>query len=481
MATILERNNKKRKFVSVRWKLVSTYLLLVIISLFIINVFISQTILNIYISQKKLQILTEASTLAYELQPWARPSKAITDFLSTRIKPHSEELGSRIIVVNTENKVIGDSSEGYRGKIFMHKEIQDALNGKNVNGVYNFKNIGHVLYTAVPMIDKQERIGAILISTSLDDIYEQVAEINNKLMLISVTSIIFIALLSFIFASYLSNPIEQFTRAISQISQGKLNRRIVINSNDEFKKMGESFNIMLDKLDQVDKQRKDFVANVSHELRTPLSSVKLLSESLIHQEEKDINIYKEFLKDINSEVNRLNNIIDDLLALVDLDKKKLTLEFKITYINFLLEKIVARLQPLAKEKSIDLKLTLMDRVQINVDASKIQQSIINIIHNAIKYTPKGGKVEVILYTKGKFAIIEIKDSGIGIEKESLPHVFDRFYRVDKARARNTGGTGLGLSIAHQIVTLHQGTIEVESEVGKGSSFYIKLPTDIGMD
>ncbi|MTI48480.1 MAG: cell wall metabolism sensor histidine kinase WalK [Firmicutes bacterium] len=411
------------------------------------------------------------------------PSKTLNlvDYIGPIIEPRSQKIDSRIIVVDKNNIVIEDSNSAHIGQEFKHSEINDALKGKNVHGLYNFKKLGHVLYTAVPIKLDNEIVGAVLISASINSVYEELAQINNKLILISVTSIIFIALLSFIFASYLSSPIERFTRIISQISQDKLNQRIKMDTNDEFKKMADSFNIMLNKLDQVDKQRKDFVANVSHELRTPLSSMKLLSESLIHQEESNIDIYKEFLKDINSEVNRLNNIIDDLLYLVDLDKEKLTLNYGTTYINFLLERIVTRLQPLAKEKSIDLELKLKEKVQISIDSDKIQQSIINIIHNAIKYTPKEGQVKVSLYTKGKNAIIEIKDNGIGIDKESLSHVFDRFYRVDKARARNTGGTGLGLSIAYQIVSLHQGTIKVESEVGEGSTFYIMLPTDIGID
>jgi len=229
------------------------------------------------------------------------------------------------------------------------------------------------------------------------------------------------------------------------------------------------------KLDQVDKQRKEFVANVSHELRTPLSSIKLLSESLIHQNEDNIMIYREFLKDIDSEIDRLNNIIDDLLSLVDMDKEQLTINYKTTYVNYLLEKIISRLKPLADKKSISLSFIAGQRVQIKMDTEKIQQALINIIHNAIKYTPNGGQVKVRLYSDGKFIVIKIRDNGMGIPKESLSYIFERFYRVDKARSRNTGGTGLGLAIAKQVVNLHQGDITVESEVGKGSIFYVRIP------
>ena len=406
------------------------------------------------------------------------PDLIFSDIIRTTIEDYSKEIDSRIIVVSKDYVVKGDSNLAYLGYTFKHNEIKQALKGISNFGVYNFEAYGHVLYTSVPIIQQGEIIGAILISTSIEGIYDTVSQLNNKIIIVSFISIFIIALVSFVFAGILSDPIEKFTKIITKISQGNFEEKVEINTNDEFMKMGNAFNIMVRKLDQVDKQRKDFVANVSHELRTPLSSIKLLSESLLHQEEGNMEIYKEFLGDISSEVDRLNNIINDLLTLVDLDKEKLTLKYKTTYINFLLEKIVSRLIPLAKEKSIDLELITKDQIQIEVDSEKIQQSIINIIHNAIKYTPEHGSVTVTLYKEGNYAVIKIQDNGIGIDSDSLEHIFNRFYRVDKARARKTGGTGLGLSISHQIVTLHQGNIEVESTEGVGSTFYIKIPKDL---
>ncbi|MGF7056468.1 ATP-binding protein [Brassicibacter mesophilus] len=399
-------------------------------------------------------------------------------YMNLIVENYSKEINSRIIVVNDNGIVKGDSNKEFIGESFKHDEIKDALRGITASNVYFFKEYGHVLYISVPVMIQNDVIGAILISVPIDDIYETVRHINKQLIIISLASILIIAIFSFIFSGVVFRPIDRFTKAIIKMSQGDLKQKININTNDEFKKMGDAFNTMILKLDQVDNQRKDFVANVSHELRTPLSSIKLLSESLIHQNESNILIYKEFLNDISAEVDRLNNIIEELLILVDLDKEKLHVNYKITYINFLLEKIINRMKPLAQQKKIDLILDLNEKIQIKVDTEKIQQAVINIIHNAIKYTPENGEVNVSLYHKGRYVVIEVRDNGIGIPKESISHIFDRFYRVDKARTRNTGGTGLGLSIAHQIISLHQGVIEVESELGKGSIFYIKIPYDI---
>ncbi len=446
----------------------------------VINIFIGQTVLNIYLDEKKIEILTKANTLSNNIKLYLFTDRVLEfdEYFNRYITAYSKNIGSRVIITNKYKVVLADSNNEYIGKVLKHKEIQSSLAGKTDFGVYNFREYGHVLYTSVPVLIDNKTEGVILISDSLNLIYEKTNQISYSLMIISVISIFFIAILAFFFANFLTKPIKKFIEIINRISYNQLNQRVKINTKDEFKIMGNAFNLMISKLNQVDNQRKDFVANVSHELRTPLSSIKLLSQSLIHQNEKDINIYKEFLSDITSEVDRLNNIIDDLLIHVDLDKEKLNLNLKTTSINFILKKIVSRMTVLAVKKNIYLNMIFRNSIEIKVDSNKIQQAIINVIDNAIKYTPQYGKVLVELYEKNNLAVIKVKDNGIGISKDSLEHIFDRFYRVDKSRSRNTGGTGLGLSIAYQIVLLHQGSIEVESKVGEGSTFYVKIPKNL---
>ena len=476
MVTILEvGHNDKKKFISVRWKLVSTYLLLIFVTLIIINVFISKTILNIYIQQKQNDTFTKANIISNRTRYQLASDRMNEEWVKKAINEYSKEINGRIIIVDKNNIVKGDSNNLFIGDTFKHDEIQKALNGENSRRVYNFRDTGRVMYVSVPVILNDEIVGVTLISVSIDNIYLEVKHISRKVALISGISMLVTAIIAFFFSDAIFKPLGQLKNAINKVAQGHLEEKVNIDSNDEFKEVAEAFNIMILKLDQVDTQRKDFVANVSHELRTPLTSIKILSESLISGEDFNVDVYKEFLTDIDSEVDRLNNIITDLLTLVDLDKEKLTLDLKITYMNFLLERIYLRLKPLAEKKSIDLELVLNEKIQLKVDNEKIQQAIINIIDNAIKYTQTGGKVKLKLYNEGKYAIIEIKDNGIGIPEENIQNIFERFYRVDKARSRDTGGTGLGLSIAWQIVSLHQGTIEVESKVGVGSTFYIKLP------
>ena len=433
-----------------------------------------------YIQERENDMMTEADILSKRVNYFLTMDTTfeLDTFLTSKVEAYSKDINSRVIIVDKYNRVKSDSNNDCKGETFKHTEIKKALQGIKNSNIYNFKDVGYVMYVAVPIEYDGKIIGTTLISTSLEDIYNAVGQIGSKLRIISILSILLIAVISFVFASYLFQPIKEFKKAITKLSQGDLNYKIKINTRDEFDELANTFNSMSTKLNEVDIQRKDFVANVSHELRTPLSSIKLLSESLLHQNEGNIMIYREFLGDIDSEIDRLNNIITELLTLVDLDKEKLQLNYKITYVNFLLEKVVAQLKPLAEKRKIKLKFVEKEKIQIKIDADKIQQAIINIIDNAIKYTADGGKVEVSLYTENKYVMIRIKDNGVGIPKESISNIFDRFYRVDKARSRKTGGTGLGLSIAHQVITLHQGNIRVESEIGKGSIFYIAIPYNI---
>ena len=232
---------------------------------------------------------------------------------------------------------------------------------------------------------------------------------------------------------------------------------------------------MTKQLQRVEQSRQEFVSNVSHELKTPLSSIKVLTESLMFQEDVPVEIYKEFFEDINSEVDRLNSIISDLLTLVRLDQREIPLNIQEVNMGELLQGILKRLVPLAKKKSIDLIYESHREVMAEIDEVKLSLALTNLIENAIKYTPDGGRVNVSLQADLQDASIIVADTGIGIAKEEQSRIFERFYRTDKTRNRETGGTGLGLAITYKTVVMHNGSIGVESEEGKGSIFTVQIP------
>ena len=233
--------------------------------------------------------------------------------------------------------------------------------------------------------------------------------------------------------------------------------------------------MMSEKLQNMDQMRNDFISNASHELKTPLSAMKILIESLLHQETPDPAMTREFLGDINQEIDRLSAIVGDLLTIVRFDSKSEKLQMEPIALDELLFDTLSRLSPVAKKAQITIEPSCDELCFVNGDPIKLQQVIYNLVDNAIKYTPEGGTVWVKLYNEGDKAVLEVRDNGIGIPKESLPHLFDRFYRVDKARSRSTGGTGLGLSIVQSVVHTHGGDIEVDSEDNVGTVFHVYLP------
>lgn len=391
----------------------------------------------------------------------------------------SKEINSRVIILDKEALVISDSYNESKGETLQTYEIDEALKGKIVDNQYNYNNRYNSLNVAIPILSKGNEVkGVVFITSSLLEIVSQTNDVLRRYLVFSLMIILITALISLLFAHYIASPIERLTYSINKISNGNMEQKVEIVGNDELSNLGKAFNLMAVKLSQVDKQRKEFVASVSHELRTPLSAMKVLSESLLHQNNATEDTYRDFLQDIDTEVDRLNNIIEDLLSLVDMDKEKLQLKYQDTNLNSLIKQLLYSLKPLAIKKKIEIKFNETEDIIISLDQLKIQQALMNVISNAIKYTHEGGKVCIRIYLEQNYSVIKIGDNGIGIPEESIPYIFDKFYRVDKARSRNTGGTGLGLSITKQIIELHQGIIDVESRVNFGTTFYIKIPQNI---
>ena len=225
----------------------------------------------------------------------------------------------------------------------------------------------------------------------------------------------------------------------------------------------------------MENSRQQFVSNVSHELKTPLSSLKVLSESLLLEQDVPKETYVEFLQDINSEVDRMTAIINDLLALVRLGQDEPEKVLADTDMDELMSSVVKRLQPLARKKNINLRYDLVKNSTAQVDAMRLSLALSNLVDNAIKYTPENGSISVSLDADHQNAFVTVSDNGVGIAEEELDKIFERFYRVDKTRGRDTGGTGLGLAITKATVLFHNGSIKVTSNEGEGTTFVVRLP------
>lgn len=456
------------------------------ITLFMMFNIFYQSLRDNYIEEAKINLLTQGSILSNQISDdYGNLEKAsVYDYVLNYIKDTSLRLESRILVLSLSKEVLIDSHDQLNGLTVNNlPELEQSLDGTSVATLYNIEGVGRTLYVVVPITDVEANVlGTILISSGVEDIFDQIGNTMQKVILISIIGLSITGLVSFLISDVLSRPLERMTEAIRSITMGDFSKTIRIDGSDEVSNLGNAFNLMSTRLYQVDDQRAKFVANVSHELRTPLTSIKIMSEALLLDKgELPKTVVVDFLQDIDSEVDRLNKIIDSLLYLVDMEKKELQLEMKLTYVNYLLRNIIKRVNPIAEKKNIRIHLMERDRIQINIDQDKLKQALINIIGNAVKYTPENGDVYIRIYASPKETVtIEVEDTGIGIPEDDLKYVFDRFYRVDQARARHSGGTGLGLSIAQQIVHLHQGQIMVRSQVDVGTVFSIVLPKKIGV-
>lgn len=458
---------------NIRWKIVSTYLIIIVVVLLVLSSFLLNTLYSYLFDQKKMEVLTSANIIASIV------SENFTDeYISHKLPQMPLEKNARAIVVDTESTVIYDSYKetSIKNKTFINFSITDALlsDGKNSSNAYK-ENGSWFIDAAVPIIKGGRTVGAVYLIQSGDSTEDVILHIRNALFILGGLIIVFVGIFSASMASVLTLPIERFTKFINNMPKDSL-QHVQINSRDEIGQLAIAFNNLIDRMAELEDKRRIFVSNASHELKTPLSIIKLLSDSLIQTENPDPEFIKEFLSDMNKEVERLTRIIERLLDMTQMDSSQTSMQFIHTDIREIVQEVYDKLTPLAKNKDISLSLNQPDtEVILPVERDTLTEAVYNIADNSIKYTEPGGNVAISLSRDLGNAYIAVSDTGIGIPKEEVQKIFDRFYRVDKARARETGGTGLGLSIALDAVKLHNGHIEVKSEEAAGSRFTIALP------
>jgi two-component system sensor histidine kinase BaeS len=286
-------------------------------------------------------------------------------------------------------------------------------------------------------------------------------------------------LLSFWISGVLTRPLKKLITAIERVAQGDLNVKVPVDTKDEYGKVAQRFNDMTFRLREAEEARKRLVADVTHELRTPLSMMQLKLENY---QQAGHPIKPEMLLRVHDEVIRMSLLVDDLYVLSLAEAGKLSLHRKPLDLTVHLEQIVDNVQYEAEENELDICLYTISRpITVMADARRITQVFFNLLTNAIRYTPRGGKITIEIEDdvgdlNTSFARVSVIDTGIGIPAEALPHLFDRFFRVDEARSRHTGGTGLGLSIAHHFVKAHGGFIRVGSKPNEGAEFSVYLPS-----
>lgn len=460
-------------------RLIVTYISIIVITLLFISTYVLVSMSQYLQNQQKVETLANANVIANMISEYM-DDPVVISYLVNQTSPGAS---SRIIITDETAKVIYDSSEANNifGKVLIKQEIMSALKGNDTVNAYKEKDIGTVIQGAATVIVDSETVGTVYVSEVASSIDEFIANVRWILIVISLIACLLIGVLSSVMSDIIIGPIERFTKIIRGMEGDTPDKHVPVMGKDEVAEMGTAFNALIDKLDQMEEKRRLFVSNASHELKTPLSSIKLLSDSILSMNGLDEESVHEFMTDINGEVDRLTKIIDRLLSLTKLDVGDEGLDLKVTDLNEMAGRIVKSLQPVSEAKNVVLTNATNREALAMVDREKFWQVVYNITDNAVKYTPSGGTVTVYVFNEGEYCRIEIVDTGIGIPEEDVNKIFDRFYRVDKARARESGGTGLGLSIANDVVMMHEGKILVDSKVGLGTKFIIIVPKKLQLE
>ena len=415
-----------------------------------------------------------------------------SDYLQQQIQPDvtaqlqvvANLLGGRVALVNNGLVIVKDTSGREEGKTLISEEPIRALKGETRTYYNEAEEVAEVVMPIVVGVTTESAgqvIGAIILEASFADVVAEQELFQTNMAVLIIGAAVLLLVVSLIISGGMTKSLRTLSGRIEHVTESYDGTQVIESgSYSEVEQIAEAFGRMMERVAATEKSRQEFVSNVSHELKTPLTAIKVLSDSLVLEPDVPIEMYREFITDINAEIDREAKIVNDLLSLVKLDKTSGELNIAEVNINELLEIIMKRLKPLALKRGIEMVFESYRTVIAEVDEVKLSLVFSNLIENAIKYNRDGGRVMVSLNSDHRFFYVKIEDTGVGIPEDEQGLVFDRFYRVDKARSRETGGTGLGLSITKSAVQMHKGGIKVQSIPGVGSIFTVRIPLSFVM-
>lgn len=426
------------------------------------------------VSLRTAEIQNQCMILCDQLYSYDYLADNSSEVINSSLTQLTNIYSGRVMIVDQDLTVIKDTYALEEGKTNVAESVILCMRGQSTS-YYDKKN--HYIEVTSPIMESgtDRIVGVMLASVSTDTIEDSLRIFHTKGSSILLVVYILVTGLAIFLSAQIVRPLKRITRELENTTEGYGWDGLHEDTYAETKQISDAFNKLFSRLRQIDASREEFVSNVSHELKTPLASMKVLADSLVFQENVPVELYEEFMQDIGKEIDRENDIINDLLTLVKMDKTAQNLNIRQTNVNALLELILKRLRPIAEKKNVEVVLESFRPVMAEIDEVKMTLTISNLVENAIKYNKENGWVHVSLNADHRFFYIKVADSGIGIPKEDQEHIFERFYRVDKSHSREVGGTGLGLAIARSAVLMHRGSIKVYSEAGEGTTFTVRVP------
>ena len=464
------------KFKSLRFRIVVLLILVSSIPCFAIKETILQKYEDRAVAWRTAEIQNQCTILSNQLSAANYLKEPISEVINAELSQLSNVYDGRVMVIDEEYHIIKDTFGVEAGKTILSPDVIQCFSG---TGTSHYDGENRYIEITTPIMEKENKEshvkGVILVSISTDIIHDTLGELESKANLLFLMAMLVVIVAGSFVAYVMTKPFGEISQVIEDITEGYDSDNLHVDTYTETMEISEAFNKMRSRMKVLDDSRQEFVSNVSHELKTPLTSMKVLADSLLAQEDAPVELYKEFMGDITEEIERENKIINDLLSLVKMDKTAADLNIKSENINEVVERILKRLRPIAALRNIELVFESFRPVSAEVDEVKLSLAISNLVENAIKYNKENGWVQVSLNADHKYFYVKVADSGMGIPQESLDHIFERFYRVDKSHSKEISGTGLGLAIARNAIITHRGAIKVHSEEGEGTTFTVRVP------
>lgn len=461
---------------SIRVSMMATYVAAILISMILLGTYILGALTDSLYNTEMVNLYTKANIISDLIEsPYG-----ITEETRTGINQILSGSNMRGIVVRPDYRVCLDTNadSDVMGKIIIRKAvIQCMTEGKQAHAVNKSNSDMTTMSVAVPIMTGGEISGCVYLVQSLYDTDMTITSIRNNLIIFGFIISVLVAMLSLLMSIMTTSPIDNFISVSKEFSKGNFNVKAKEKGPLELVEMAKALNYMSAELDEYEQNRKKFVSDVSHELKTPLATIKLICDSIVTTENPNFEMIQDFLGDLSDEVDRLTRIVERLLTLTKMDSNQNNLSATPVDFVVMLNAIIRKLTPNAEAKNIvlysDYSVDALSPMLLDYD--KIWEAIYNLVDNAIKYTPEGGFVKLGLELSGKTVTVKISDNGPGIPDEDKDRIFERFYRLDDSRARDTGGTGLGLAIAKEAVVLHGGDIYVKDGEEGGSVFVVTVP------
>ncbi len=465
-----------KRTVSMKVPLCLLFLMIGFFPMYILSKVTDQSFRQTQIDFRMMEVQNQCLIISNKMSRVAYMNEDSRDqIVDVELETIADIFNGRIVVINRNFKVIKDTFRLAEGRTHVAEEVIQCFRGESSSRLERDK---HYFALAVPIYDNTEKknIEGVLVATASTENLTSMAErVSEKAAFFQLVTCGILVLASSVLAVLLIQPFGRLQKVLNRVAEGSMEQVISEDAYKETREISSAIQNTINKLKTVDQSRDEFVSNVSHELKTPITSIRVLADSLMSMEEAPVELYQEFMTDISDEIDRESKIIDDLLSLVKMDKSVEELNIAQLDINGLVQQIMKRLRPIARKRNVELIYESMREVTADADEVKLSLAVNNLVENAIKYNVENGWVRVTLDADHQFFYIKVADSGIGIPEEYQSYVFERFYRVDKARSRETGGTGLGLAITRKVILMHHGAVRLVSKEGEGSTFTVRIP------